>query len=198
MTGDPVPHEDADDHLLAQIREAYGRVVYSHKTQEKQADICFTMHRWQQWVLIGLTAISSGTFLVSLLGVVTSQETASLVTAFVALLVTGTTLATKNFKFAEESDGHRDTAARLWNVRESYLSLITDLMAGEVSSTDARIKRDELQDELGAIYAEAPRTGSWAFKKAGGGLKENEEMTFTAEELDLLVPQALRLGQSGE
>ncbi|WP_367881094.1 hypothetical protein [Streptomyces sp. P3] len=24
------------------MREAFGRVVYSHKTHEKQADICFT------------------------------------------------------------------------------------------------------------------------------------------------------------
>ncbi|MGB6246883.1 hypothetical protein [Gordonia sp. (in: high G+C Gram-positive bacteria)] len=54
-----------DPYLLAQVRESFGRVVYSHKTHEKQADICFSKHRWQQGVLIALTAISSGTFLVA-------------------------------------------------------------------------------------------------------------------------------------
>lgn len=57
-----------DDHLLAQVREAYGRVVYSHKTHEKQADLCFTRHRVQQGVLVALTAASSGTFLAAVLG----------------------------------------------------------------------------------------------------------------------------------
>lgn len=193
MTDDLIMQDDPYDHLLAQVREAYGRVVYSHKTREKQADICFGRHRRQQWVLILLTAISSGAFLVSLLGVVTSKETASLVTSFIALLVTGTTLGGKTLKFEEEADAHRDIAARLWGVRESYLSLISDLMSRAVSTSEARGKRDHLQGELGAIYSEAPRTGSKAFRMASGGLKENEEMTFTSAELDLLLPQALRL-----
>lgn len=37
-----------DSYLLAQVRESFGRVVYSHKTREKQADSCFTKHRWQR------------------------------------------------------------------------------------------------------------------------------------------------------
>ncbi len=56
------------DLVLAQVREAYGRVAYTHKTHEKQADLCFQKHRRQQWFLVGLTVVSSGTFLVSLLG----------------------------------------------------------------------------------------------------------------------------------
>lgn len=31
--------EDPEQYLLAQVRESYGRVVYSQKTHEKQADI---------------------------------------------------------------------------------------------------------------------------------------------------------------
>lgn len=56
--------------LLAQIREAYGRAAYTHKTHEKQADLCFQRHRWHQRLLVTLTVISSGTFLASLLSVI--------------------------------------------------------------------------------------------------------------------------------
>ena len=63
MTDETARVRDPDPYLLAQVREAFGRVVYSQKTHEKQADICFSKHRWQQGVLIALTAISSGTFL---------------------------------------------------------------------------------------------------------------------------------------
>ena len=74
-----------DSHLLAQVRESFGRVVYSHKTHEKQADICFTKHRWQQGVLIALTAISSGTFLAAVVGLLGDPVLTSLATSFIAL-----------------------------------------------------------------------------------------------------------------
>ena len=193
MTDESDVPSTADPFLLAQVREAFGRVVYSHKTHEKQADICFVKHRWQQGVLIGLTAISSGTFLAALLGLVGNPALAGLVTSFIALLVTVMSLGTKTFKFSEEADAHRDTAARLWDVRESYLSLIADLMAGTVSGDEGRERRDQLQHATLDAYATAPRTTSKAFGRARDGLKDNEEMTFTSREIDLFLPETLRL-----
>lgn len=195
MTNEYSRELDPDVYLLAQVRESFGRVVYSHKTHEKQADLCFSRHRWQQGILITLTAISSGTFLVSLLGIVVSPIGASLVTSFIALLVTAASLSTKKFKFAEEAAAHRDTASLLWNVRESYLSLISDLMAGAMSALEARDRRDQLQEEARMAYAGAPRTSDKAYDKASEGLQENEEMTFTSHEIDLFLPEALRLNE---
>jgi hypothetical protein len=184
-----------DQYLLAQVRESFGRVVYSHKTHEKQADICFSKHRWQQGVLIALTAISSGTFLVAVVGVLGDPVLTSLATSSIALLVTWISLGAKTFRFAEESDAHRGIASRLWDVRESYISLISDLMSGDVSDEQARARRDELQEATRAAYAEAPRTSSKAFTRAQKGLKHNEEMTFTPREIDLFLPEALRLDE---
>lgn len=184
-----------DDHLLAQVREAYGRVVYGHKTHEKQADLCFTRHRVQQGVLVALTAASSGTFLAAVLGATVSPELAGLATSFAALLVSALSLSTKTFRFYEENEAHRDTASKLWDVRESYLSLITDLMSGAVSTTDARARRDELQEAARFVYATAPRTSKKAFDKATGGLKKREELTFTSDEIDPFLPEKLRMNE---
>lgn len=186
---------DRDLYLLAQVRESFGRVVYSHKTHEKQADICFTKHRWQQGVLIALTAISSGTFLVAVIGKLVDPVLTSLATSAIALLVTWISLGANAFRFSEESDTHRGTASRLWEVRESYISLIGDLMSGEASDTDARSRRDELQAAARDAYSDAPRTSNKAFKRAQDGLKNNEEMTFTPREIDLFLPEALRLDE---
>lgn len=191
------PGTSYDANLLAQVRESFGRVVYSHKAQEKQADICFTKHRLQQGILIALTAISSGTFLAALLGSAIDPVLASLVTSFIALLVTAAGLATKTFRFSDEADAHRDVATQLWDVRESYVSLISDLMSGGVSAVQARTRRDELQESAREIYALAPRTTNRAFRKAGDGLKNNEELTFTAHEIDLFLPEGLRLKAGG-
>ncbi|WP_399890799.1 SLATT domain-containing protein [Streptomyces sp. BBFR51] len=193
MTSEHPNHRDL--YLLAQVRETFGRVVYSHKTHEKQADICFRRHRWQQVALVSLTAISSGTFLASVLGIVVNPQQASLATSFIALLVTVASLSTKTFKFAEEAESHRDVASQLWDVRESYLSLIADVMSGAASAPDARSRREELQEAARAAYADAPRTSARAFSRASDGLQNNEEMTFTSREIDLFLPGALRLNE---
>ncbi|RKS07193.1 hypothetical protein DFP74_2850 [Nocardiopsis sp. Huas11] len=193
MTHEQTLAPDRGRYLLAQVREAFGRVVYSHKTHEKQADICFRRHRLQQAALIVLTAISSGTFLAAVVGALGNPVLTSLATSFIALLVTGISLATKTFKFSEEADAHRDIASRLWDVRESYLSLIADLMSDAVSYTEARERRDELQATTHAAYTDAPRTSSKAYVRASEGLQRNEELTFTSHEIDLFLPETLRL-----
>lgn len=199
MTEPTTAVQDRSPLLLAQVRESFGRVVYSHKTHEKQADICFTKHRWQQATLIFLTALSSGTFLTSVVGVFGHLVVTSLVTSSIALLVTWISLGAKTFRFADESDAHRGIASRLWSVRESYISLIADLMSGEVSNAQARAHRDELQEATREAYSAAPRTSVKAFTRAREGLKHNEEMTFTSREIDVFLPEALRLddGEAG-
>ncbi|WP_342037362.1 SLATT domain-containing protein [Brevibacterium ammoniilyticum] len=111
-----------DPYVLAQVQESFGRVVYSHKTHEKQSDICFSEHRWQQCVFIVLTAISSGTFLAAVVGLLGGPVLTSLATSSIALLVTWISHGTKTFKFADKSDAHRGIASHLWDVHESFIS----------------------------------------------------------------------------
>jgi hypothetical protein len=192
MRDDNKSKKESNYLILCQVRESFGRVVYSHKVHEKQADICFSKHRWQQGVLIGLTAIGSVTFLTEVVGLLANRTAASLTTSLVALLVTWVSLGAKTFNYFEEAEAHRATASQLWTVRESYISLITDLMSGDISSVDAQARRNELQERTYSIYSTAPRTSSCAFKRAQKGLKQNEEMTFTPREIDLFLPEALR------
>lgn len=121
----------------------------------------------------------------------------SLATSFCALLVSWMSLGAKTFKFDEASAAHRDVASNLWDVRESYISLIADMMSGQISDADARKRRDELQSLARDVYSAAPRTSGKAFTCAQDGLKNNEEMTFTTREIDLFLPEALRLGGDG-
>lgn len=195
MTVENTAAHGCDPYLLAQARESFGRVVYSHKTHEKQADICFTKHRLQQTVLVTLTAVSSGTFLAAVIGLLGDPVLTSLATSSIALLVTWISLAAKTFRFADESDAHRGIASRLWDVRESYISLIADLMSGTVSDAEARERRDALQQAAREAYDDAPRTSTKAFAQASDSLQHNEEMTFTSREIDLFLPEALRIDE---
>lgn len=68
-------------------------------------------------------------------------------------------------------------------------------MSGATSASDARERRDRFQETTRAAYADAPRTTSKAYGRAQDGLKNNEELTFTSREIDLLLPEALRLNE---
>lgn len=186
--------DDERSLLLAQIREIYGRVAYTHKTHEKQADICSDLDRRQRRVRIVLTAVSSGAFLASLAGLLLDEQWAALVTSFIAVLLSASSLGDKTFKHGEEMQQHRDTAAKLWSLRENYLSLIVDLKASATSVSDARIRRDQLQQRAEAVLADAPRTTAKAYGRAQDGLKLKEDLTFTEREIDLLLPVQLRNG----
>jgi hypothetical protein len=67
---------------------------------------------------------------------------------------------TKDVDPGTTAERHKETAAKLWLIRESYLSLITDIHVGGLPPDEIRSRRDTLQDALGAVYAGAPRTTS--------------------------------------
>ncbi len=179
-----------DTELLEdQLRDCFGRTAYSHKTHEKMADGCTaTLRRIKLWQLI-LALISTGTIALTILIDETFMKViATLISAGTAFLAG----YTKSFDPGGTSQKHRDTANALWGIRESYLSLITDLSGGAVSDQDARKKRDVLQTKLESVYKSAPRTNSRAYKAAQVALQLNEELTFSSSEIDRLLPHSLR------
>lgn len=56
-----------------------------------------------------------------------------------------------------------------------------------------RTERDELNAVLEGVYATAPCTNDKAYRAAQKALKSAEELFFTDEELDKLLPKQLRI-----
>lgn len=54
--------------LEAQVRECFGRVVYSTKTHEKCADLCMGRLQWIKIAQIVLSAITTGGLVTAVLG----------------------------------------------------------------------------------------------------------------------------------
>jgi SMODS and SLOG-associating 2TM effector domain family 4 len=94
----------------------------------------------------------------------------------------------------EEQDAqkHREAASDIWNVREAYLSLLTDIRDQNFSLSDLRARRDELQNQLHAIYRAAPHTNGKAYGEAQDALKNKEDLTFTDAEIDAFLPGPLK------
>lgn len=173
--------------LNAAIREAFGRVVYAHKTHEKAREIesgRATTVKLTNIVLITLT--SAG-----LLGTIITNARAAL---YVSSVLSALALAFVIFQFsfdpAGEADKHCIAAKELWYLRERYCNLLTDIRCG-VAEEAVASRRDELTDELKAVYEHAPNTSSKAYRKAQDALKVKEDMTFSDAEIDKFLPKEL-------
>ncbi|MEL7063209.1 MAG: SLATT domain-containing protein [Bacteroidota bacterium] len=175
--------------LEAQVRECFGRVVYSHKTHEKCADILIERLDAIKLTQIVLSSITAASFLVVLFG--SSQIGAVLGVVISALLIALNTY-TKNYDLGELAQKHRQAAADIWLIREEYISLLTDIRIGRVAIDRLTTKRDELLSRLHATYAGAPSTSVAAYRKAQKALQIEEDMTFSEEEIDAFLPAELR------
>ena len=182
----PIPEEGA---LEGQVRECFGRVVYSHKTHEKQGDICAGVLRRFKIAQIILAALTTS----GVLGIILTEELwLKIATAIVSLLSLFVTGYMKGFDPGAAAQKHRDTAADLWAIRESYLSLLTDFSSGAITEDAARSRRDELQASLASIYKSAPGTTPEAYGMAQKGLQKHEDYTFNPGEIDRFLPPALK------
>lgn len=174
-----------EDHL----RECYGRVVYSHKTHEKCADILSGFLRKIKLCQIVLSSLTTVGFAATLFG-------AGPVGAAIGLCISAALLCLntyiKDHSPEEIAQKHRQAAINLWLVREKYLTLIIDLRVGKEPIEKIANRRDVLLVELHNIYSGAPSTNHKAYRKAQKALKYNEEMTFSADEIDSLLPSKFR------
>jgi hypothetical protein len=182
-------HHNEFELLEAQLRENYGKIVYSHKTQEKCADILNDRNnriKNMQILLSGL--ITTGL----LFRVFKGEEWALIVSTILSAIQFAMTSYLKEYNLGETIQKHSTAALELLEIREKYLSLLTDLKARLVSLEDILKKRDELQDELSKTYKGSPRTFSKAYMTAQKALQINEELTFSDEEIDNFLPTPLR------
>ena len=175
--------------IESQIRELYARVVWTQKTQEKCADILLNRHKRLKVAQITLSALTTTGILVSVFG---ENQTVGIISAILSAILFGLNTYTKDYDLGEIAQKHSNSASALWNIRESYLSLLIDLRIGKLSLEEIMEKRNLLQDDLYNTYKGAPRTINSAYKEATKGLKKNEELTFSNDEINNLLPKELR------
>jgi hypothetical protein len=180
-----------DEHtaLESQVRECYGRCAYSHKTHERMAD---RRAKWLRRVKRIQLTLSAATTCGALAVIFAKDGTYyAWATAAVSLLSVALNTYMTDLDPGQAAQKHRETAADLWNIRESYLSLLTDIRQG-VGLDALRNRRDELQEQLHAIYRIAPHTDGKAYVEAQDRLKNKEDLTFTDHEIDVMLPTTLR------
>jgi hypothetical protein len=191
------PHTQTDDTpqsrsiLEGQLRESYGRVVYSHKTHEKCVDIPLSkLSRIRFWQIL-LSAVTTAGFIGGVLG---AGKMAAALGMCVSTALLALNAYTKNYDLGELAQKHKQAANDLWAVREAYLSLLVDVRMREKPLEILQTHRDELVKQLHTVYSGAPSTNNPGYKKAQEALQKYEDMTFSDTEIDAFLPGELKRG----
>jgi hypothetical protein len=185
-----IPAEDERYVFESQVRECFGRCAYSHKTHERMADRYsrnLNIMKWAQIILSALTTAGA-------IGVIFTKDSmffpyATLTLAVFTLIANS---YVKDLNPGQAAQKHRETASDLWNVREAYLSMLSDLRDTSLHLPDLRKRRDDLQAQLYKIYRTAPHADGKAYGEAQDALQNKEDLTFTDAEIDAFLPQPLK------
>lgn len=175
--------------LESQIREIYGRVVYTHKTHEKCADVLKNRNDCLKITEIILSVLTTTSILVVVFG---DGKVFQFLAALFSTALLGLTLYSKDYNLLALAEKHKHAALDILEIREKFLSLLVDIRIGNIDIINLQEARDKLNEQLVNTYRGAPKTINKAYKIASKALQENEEFTFSDEEIDKFLPANLR------
>lgn len=116
----------------------------------------------------------------------------SIIASILSALLLCLTLYIKDYNLGELAQKHKQAANDIWIIRERYESLITDLASGNKTLEDILPERKNLMEDLHSVYSSAPNTSYQAYREAQKALKQNEDMTFSDQEIDAFLPNELK------
>lgn len=175
--------------LLDVVRQNFASAVWTHKIQEKQADIYGENYSRLESINILAASLTS-------CGIVSTIFCDNLVAKIIAALLSFVTLSIntyfKSFDIKNMEKQCKDTANRLVVIRNDLLHIIAEIHMKSHSVDEINHDYIQIMNTLNKIYVEAPSTTQKAVARASEALKTNNEYTYTEEEIDNFLPPTLR------
>lgn len=176
--------------IESEIEQLLGKTAWTHKIQEKQADIYRKKGVNTEFLKISLSAITSSGILAVAFGA--DAFGVKIVTAIIALLSTGVNLYLKKYDFTAMEKEHKASAVEWLGLREDYVALIADIRADIVNDEDIITRRNELLQQYKEISGKSPNTTSKAYIEASKALKINLDDLISEDEINKFLPIELR------
>lgn len=171
------------------IRNKYASVVWSHKIQEKQAEIYSTNYKRLKTASI-LSASITSVGIVSL--IFTDQlwvKIASAIISFVTIFVSSYFRA---FNLSDLQKSHKASANQILQIRDKLEMILTEIKIRSKPPEIIWQDYKELLEELHKCYNEAPATTDKAVKLARKSLNIKKDNSFSDDEIDSFLPETLR------
>ena len=158
-------------------------------THEKCADNSKKSYdRFKNWQII----LSTATTVFILADIISSGKIFSSIAIVFSMILLSINLYAREFNLGAVFEKHLNMARNLWDLRERYLSLLTDLKAGYLGIQEIQVKRDMFQERMMEIYSGAPKIDVKIYGKVRKSLEEIEQPTLSDEEIDKMLPEHLK------
>jgi hypothetical protein len=180
------------EYILGAARELYGRVVYSHKTHEKEREICSKKTSRMNLINVILTSMATCFAIIS---AALTPTWALVATVISAVATVAFVVWQGSFDPAGKESLQRVAAKELLWIREQILLLIMECHMPSVSEQQLQKCLETINRELTAVYKFAPDTSPEAYAAAEKSLKSDHFM-FSDDEIDGFLPTALRKKQA--
>lgn len=178
--------------LESAVRQTFAGVVWSHKIQEKQADIFAKRFKRMELVKIAASSLTS----VGIVSLLIIDEwlikIASALVSFVSVFVSG---FFKSFDLQTMVGQHKSAANNLLAVRDNISLLLLQIKLKKETTNVLFEKYETIMAGLAKVYADAPNTTDEAVDLARKALNVNMDNTFSDQEIDGFLPIGLRKEQ---
>lgn len=185
MEKDSLKHKDG---IKSQLEDAYGKMVYSYTTHNKEVHLLKRKINLFKILNIVLSAVAT----CGLISVIFEWNTR--IIAILTAIITTTTLVIstylKSSNIEESIIKNKQTADKLWKIKQDFESVFTDFE----TKTEEQLQEDRnrLFSRLEDVYTNSPITDGKAYKMAQNALKNEEEQFFSQDELNKIKPKHLR------
>lgn len=177
------------------VRTRYASVAWTHKIQEKQAEIYDSRYSTMATINIIAASVTSAGVISLFFTEQVWVKYASTIVSFVTVFL-GSYL--KTFDFSSMSKSNKAAATKLVVLRDELQTLLFKIRVCSNPINELECEFEDIQKRIHAVYAEAPKTTDAAVKMAGEAINLKKDNSFSDDEIDLLLPEALRRGVNHE
>lgn len=185
-----------DTNNLSIVRQSFASTVFTHKVQEVAAEF----QGQKAFIIKIVNLVFVALILISLV-----LQTLYMNLPIFSYIGIGLTVGDiifliiqLSFSFEEKTIQHKNVALKYMGVRDKYRELIADIMNGNISRAEIRMRRDEVQRQYQVISDLAPQTGRKEYNEAQKrlnkrGVVDGEDFTWSDEEIDRFLSEELSL-----
>ena len=175
--------------LLDTVRQQYASVVWTHKIQEKQADLYAEKYRKYETANIFFASLTA----CGIIGVIFQDGIAlKIITAVLSFITVFIAAYNKSFDLKTLASGNKTAANQFVGIRNELLQVISELHIMEKSVSEIDGEFIEIMKRLNKLYVDVPTTTNDAVDAAREALKVDKDYTFDDAEIDLFLPSALQ------
>ena len=175
--------------LVDHLRLTFGHVVYRHRAHTHIA----SLHaRWSRRLRAAESLLMTAVAFAAVAAAFGKGRDYEIASAVLAGLALATLLVHVTFDFDGTAQAHAWCATRLWQIREQYRAVLSDLSDGAIDLETGRRKRDDLMNRLHGIYENAPPPDYQAYQAAARATLTAGDTALQDEEIDRFLPKSLQ------